>query len=261
MHFWIDKRSNYGIGHNRSMAGVSYQHRRIRSKSIVTAIRQHPPPCVPSTSQHYAKSHHLHSQRNRQIDLEHRSPATRIPNHPTPESSTAQSNPLPNSSLQIVVHSVYPRPEVLPINHVVDSLDSTRSSGITSHWLPIYLKGGICVATAIILLTIKFYYDNYMTGLELLTFGSMSIALLIFSSTIVILRMRKRRLTMSQQFHHEHFAEPVIEPTINNQLTTLTIDEPVDLPPPYAVAIRLPEKQSTFDCSPPPSYDKINMIT
>lgn len=259
MHFWIDKRSNYGIGHNRSMAGVSYQHRRIRSKSIVTPIRQHPPPCVPSTSQHYAKSHHLHHHRNRHVELDHRLPASRIPHHPTPESSSSQSNPLPINIQQIVVHSVYPRPEVLPINHVVDSLDSTRS-GITSHWLPIYLKGGICVATAIILLTIKFYYDNYMTGLELLTFGSMSIALLIFSSTIVILRMRKKRLTLSQRIQQELFAEPVIEPTINNQMTTVTLDEPIDLPPPYAVAIRLPEKQSTIDCSPPPSYEKINMI-
>lgn len=258
MHFWIDKRSNYGIGHNRSMAGVSYQHRRIRSKSIVTPIRQHPPPCVPSTSQHYAKSHHLHSQRNRHAELDHR--PSRIPHHSAPESSSSQINPSPMNSHQIVVHSVYPRPEVLAINHVVDSNHSTRNNSITGQWLPIYLKGGICVATAIILLTIKFYYDNYMTGLELLTFGSMSIALLIFSTTIAIMRMRKKRITLSQQFHHEQFTEPVIEPINNNQMTTLTLNAPVDLPPPYAVAIRLPEKQSTIDCSPPPSYEKINII-
>lgn len=273
MHFWIDKRSNYGIGQNRSMAGLSHQHRRIRSKSIVTPVR-------PSTSQPYAKSHH----RNRHLDLDHRPTAARI-QHSTPESSVLQLTPHPLSSHHVpVIHSVYPREE-LSIN-MNGSIVSSRSNFIANQWLPIYLKGGICVATALTLLTLKLYYDNNLTGLQLLTFGSTSVILLTFAiiTSITYCRIRRNRLTRLPHVYQELFTEPVILPVNNNQMTrmqhvrqelftdpviqpvhsdqmtTELIDECADPPPPYAVAVRLPETHPTIDCSPPPSYEKINII-
>ena len=258
MHFWIDKRSSYGIGHNRSMAGHSYQHRRIRSKSIVTPVRHHPSG-VPSTSQQHAKSH-LHHHRNRHLDLDHRPTAVRIQHHSTPENPALQSNThILNNHRVPVIHSVYAREE-LSVNHLVDPIESSRRSNcIANHWLPIYLKCGICVATALTLLTLKLYYDNDLTGLQLLTFGSTSIMLLAFSITITFLRMRRNRLMQIQRVQHENF-EPVIQPVINNRIREQSIEECVDPPPPYAVAVRLPEKHATIDCSPPPSYEKINII-
>jgi hypothetical protein len=252
MHFWIDKRSSYGIGHNRSMGGVTYQHRRIRSKSIVTPVRQHPPPCVPSTSHQHVKSHH---QRNR--------PAEHTADRPRTLHSSSTEIPAPISNAPAlhaqyvpVIHSVYPRDE-LPLTHVVDSIESSRS--LTNHWLPIYLKGGICVAMAIVLVTLKLYYDNDLNGFQLITFGSMSIVIVIFTVTISFLRSRKSQVLRNQRDVNDNFTELMIEPMMSNQIIVQSIDESVEPPPPYAVALSFPEKQSVYE-SPPPSYEKINII-
>lgn len=262
MHFWIDKRSNYGIGHNRSMAGLTnHQHRRMRSKSIVTPLRQHPA-CIPSTSQHHAKSHHLSHHRNRQLqELDVRTNASRIPQESNPESSTYQSQSAGlNSNHVPVVHSVYPRDETNHLHHVVGN---SRGNAFADTSFPVYLKGGICIAMAIILLTVKLYFDNELNGLQLVTFGSMSLVLLVFTMTITILRMRKKRSMLHLRVENEVSFQPIIdEPVVLNQSTTQSLaeDDSNDLPPPYAVAVRLPEKQSIIDCSPPPSYEKIHMI-
>lgn len=264
MHFWIDKRSSYGIGYNRSMSGLSYQHRRGRAKSIVTPVRQHPPPCVPSTS-HHAKSHHLHHHRSRHGD-EHRTSQSRVTQNVVAAVSTAEnhapiSHPATlNTQYVPVIHSVYPRDE-LPVNLVVESNDSSRSNSVTNHWLPIYLKGGICVAMAIILVTLKLYYDNDLSGLQLLAFGLMSIVIVLFTTTVSVLRMKKNRAMMlhNQRDHNDNYTGRAIQPH-NNQILMQSSDEANEPPPPYAVAVAFPDKQSVAYESPPPSYEKINII-
>jgi hypothetical protein len=246
MHFWIDKRSSYGIGHNRPGMGCqSYQPRRIRSKSVlIPQIPIRPP--IPS--HHIIKSNH---HRNRNVDSDHHRPitASRTQQHST-TSSQVQSIPIQHVP---VIHSVYPRDELSVVNHVVDS-ENTRSDGVINHWLPLQIICGICIMFATALVLLKLYFDNEMTGVQLLSFGSISIAFLICTTTISILRMRKNRLNLSRR--NEVFTETIIEPMgqqITIQLQSCGSLEP---PPPYNVAINLPEKQS----SPPPSYEKIHII-
>lgn len=253
MHFWIDKRSSYGIGHNRSLAGLSYQHRRIRTKPIVVPARQN---CSTGAPSSFAKPHNHH--RNRQMDFDHRSTAARL-NQINSQHQTSENSALPNShhlSTQQVpaIHSVYTRHE-LPVSHLVDPIENSRSC-VGNYWLPIYLKGGICVTTALTLLTLKLYYDNVLTAIQLLIFGSTSLILMTFIVTITLLRMRRMR---NQSVQRENI-EPVIQPVIINQMTTQSIDGCIDHPPPYAVAVTFPEKHATINCSPPPSYEKINII-
>jgi hypothetical protein len=257
MHFWIDKRSSYGIGYNRSMSGLSYQHRRVRSKSIVTPVRQHLPPCIPSTS-HHAKSH----LRSRNIEQENRANQSRTTPNISGIASAVDSRASValNSQYVPVIHSVYPRHDEMAINPVIDSNESSRSNSVTNHWLPIYLKGGICVAMALILVTLKLYYDNDLSGLQMLAFGLMAIVIVLFTMTISVLRMKKNRAVLNLRDHNDNFTELVIQPH-NNQILLQSIDEVNEPPPPpYAVAVAYPEKQSTIYESPPPSYEKINII-
>lgn len=228
MHFWIDKRqSSYGIGgHNRSMAGLSYQHRRIRSKSLTTQARLNASCILPQA----AEQSRTNPQRT------HQQPSTQ-----NASSLNAQHVP--------VIHSVYIR-DTLPVSHLVDSLESSRSSAVTNHWLPIYLKSGICFAMAITLLALKLYYDNDIKVLHLLWFGGTLIVLLILSIIVSTIRMRRSR--------NESFTTTIIEPAEVNHATTHSTSYEIDeLPPPYAIAVRLPEKVLE---SPPPSYEKINII-
>ncbi|CRK93978.1 CLUMA_CG007504, isoform A [Clunio marinus] len=260
MHFWIDKRSNYGIGYNRSMAGLSYQHRRLRSKSLVTPMRQYTS-SPPSTSQHHLKSHHLHyHHRHRLGDFEqHRLPPPLRAQHSSNENRSNASSFQANNYPTPVIHSVHPRDEST-INHVDDLIHNTRRNSVINNWLPIYLKGVICITTAIILLALKLYYDNELTTLQLVTFCSMSILFMVFTTIISLLRIGRNRLTRSENFH-----EQIIEPSTmaSNQITTQSNNcDTIELPPPYHVALTLPDKNSSFKCeeSPPPSYDKINII-
>jgi hypothetical protein len=264
MHFWIDKRSSYGIGYNRSMSGLSYQHRRVRSKSIVTPVRQHLPPCIPSTS-HHAKSHHLHHHRSRHAEQDHRASQSRVTQNVSGSASAIEhhapvAHPVAlNSQYVPVIHSVYPRHDEMTINPGTESNDSSRSNSVTNHWLPIYLKGGICVAMALVLVTLKLYYDNDLSGLQMLAFGLMAVVIVLFTMTVSVLRMKKNRAVLNLRDHNDNFAELVIQPH-NNQIVLQSIDEVNEPPPPYALAISFPEKQSAVYESPPPSYEKINII-
>lgn len=262
MHFWIDKRSNYGIGHNRSMAGFSYQHRRIRAKSMVTPMRLHPP-SVPSTSQQHVKTHHPHHHRNRHAEFEHRSPAARLNQHSSSESAGSSSSPLPLNQQHVpVVHSVYPRDE-LTINHVADS--SEVGHRIVANWLPIYIKIAFqALFLLFILVSLGICSNNQLNGLSMLVFGITCFVFFIITTTISIKRMRKN-LFFDQRIQNETFTETIIEPAINNQMATHSVScETIEPPPPYALAIKLPEKKSTSHYkaqeSPPPSYEKISIV-
>lgn len=246
MHFWIDKRSSYGMGHNRSMAGFSHQHRRMRSKSIVTPIRQHPP-SIPSTSQQQFKTIlHINNMRP---------PSTHQPRREAPQSSSnsIQLNPhhVP------VVHSVYPRDE-LPITHVVESLESSRRNKACDNW-PLYLKIGFeALFLLFALVALKFCYNNELTAPQLIVFSILSIMFFVLTTTISILRMRKNRM-FRQRIQHEHFSNP----TVQAMPAQVHIVDNIEPPPPYAIAVHLPEKQSTpykLRETPPPSYEKINDI-
>lgn len=263
MHFWIDKRSSYGIGlgHSRMhMGGQNFHHHRMRSKSIVTPIRQHPPPaCVPSSSQNHVKSHHLHHHRSRHVESDNR-PAHQSrqqQQHSSHETSAPIPIPTINTQHVPVIHSMHTRMD-LPINHVVDPLENSRT-GLANQWLPIYLKCAISVSMAIILLTLKLYYDNDLNSLQLLSFWSISIVLLMYTTIISILRMRKSRSLMNQP-GLENFLDRV-EPTTTNQVSTQHADDSMELPPPYAVAIMLPEKAFKPQESPPPSYASAEKLT
>lgn len=112
---------------------------------------------------------------------------------------------------------------------------------------------------AIILLTLKLYYDNDLNSLQLLTFWSMSIVLLMYTTIISVLRMRKGRSMISQP-GLENFLDRV-EPSTTNQVTTQRHDDSSEPPPPYAVAITLPEKAFKPQESPPPSYASAEKLT
>lgn len=263
MHFWIDKRSNYGIGHNRSMAGFSYQHRRIRAKSMVIPIRQHPP-SVPSTSQQHVKTHHPHHHRNRLAEFEHRSPASRIHQHSAAESSSSSSSSTShhlNHQHVPVIHSVYPRDE-LAINHVVDSTEIDNR--IVANWLPIYIKIGFqALFLLFILVSLGICSNSQLNGLSMLVFAITCVVFFIITTTISIKRMRKN-LLFEQRIRNEAFTETIVEPATNNQSTVHSVScETIEPPPPYALAIKLPEKQSAHykpQESPPPSYEKISIV-
>lgn len=258
MHFWIDKRSSYGIGYNRSMSGLSYQHRRVRSKSLVTPVRQHLPSSRPSTYQ--AKSNHLPSSNS---DSEHRivQPRSRqsVPATPSRVENAPVSHPIAlNSQYVPVIHSVYPRQDEINTISVIESNRSSRSS-VTNNWLPIYLKSGICVAMALVLVALKLYYDNDLSGLQLLAFSLMTIVIVLSTVTVSILRMKKNRTVLNLRDHNDNYANLVLHPQ-SNQIMLQSIDE-VELPPSYDLAVSFPEKRFvTPHESPPPSYDKINII-
>lgn len=267
MHFWIDKRSSYGIGHNRMAGLTSYHHRnRIRSKSIITpqiAIRPHP---IPSTSHHQNAKSHQH--RNRHVEPDHRPNTTtsRTEQHSITIPPQVPSIPMHlNSQYVPVIHSVYPREEV-SINHLVESTESTRSNGIIYHWLPIQIICVICISLAIAFLVLKLYFDNEVTGLHVLSFGSICIAFLMCTTTISILRMRKTQYTLRQRLQNDIFTGTAVDSLNHNQIIMQShCDVSTEPPPPYNVAINLPDKQSTLQINkqsltPPPSYEKINII-
>lgn len=240
MHFWIDKRSNYGIGQNRSLTGLSYPNRRVRNKPMLAPCRP-PVPCVPSTSHQHSKS--LHPPRTRPSAPEN-----------VPVAAPAQSIAL-NIHHVPVIHPVYVSMEHLQVNHVVESSEHTSHELTLKRCFPIYLKCVLCVSIMLTLLTVKFYEDNNRAGLFwlLAAFGSVSLLLLLLPIMLTnCVCERKRRTTISQN-------EVVLNPTRNNQEATHDI-ESLEPPPPYAVAVKLADKAFIPQESPPPSYEKINII-
>lgn len=244
MHFWIDKRatfggrSNFGLGYNRSigMSGMSYQHRRMRSKSLVTPIRQFPPPSVPSSS-HHAKSQHLHHQQRQR--------------HVPPEGAVAASNAISLNSHHIpVVHSVYPE---LATNHV-DSIEGITSERPLRRCFFVYLKCVLCISVLLIFLTVKLYEDNNQIGLIWLLTSFGSICLVLF-----LLCVTKRRAPSVTNPPSRVSPVRFSNTRVIHNHGLIIHDESPEPPPPYE-AVRLNEKAFITKESPPPSYEKINSI-
>lgn len=110
-----------------------------------------------------------------------------------------------------------------------------------------------------ILVALKFCINNELTAPQLIFFGFISFAFFILIS---VLRMRKN--LFDQTVQSELMTETIVEPVINNQMTAQSQSgETIEPPPPYAVAVKLPEKQTALylgEESPPPSYEKISII-
>lgn len=240
MHFWIDKRASYSIGpsHSRSMAGFSYhQQRRMKPKPLpMLMLRPHPPPplAAPSTSQQHFKTHHLH--RSRHAEFEHRS-------RMQPQNSQSSSPPV-NVQHQIPeIRLISPRDE-LPAT--VISTDGAQRDSFR-YW-PIFLKNGL---KALFLLTTQLAFAHYI-HYELTYFH---IALFVLLSVFFFLGS----ITFSAiEIHQRHRNSSTANPITLRSPSSDTIEPP----PPYAVAIHLPEKVSSYKVreSPPPSYEKINEI-
>lgn len=257
MHFWIDKRSSFGIGHNRSMAGLSYQHRRIRSKSIAPPARQSLPG-APSASLHYAKSPHLHHQRNRHVVVDSRPTSSRLLQRANPGNAVLPSVPC-ISSQSVPTPTICPREAHSPSIHLIDPTEDTGNdcTDINWTWIPIYLIGGISITSSLTFLILDLYNKNALNVVHILTFGTISIMLLIFTIIRTIVRNRWMRYERGQPEHSNNRANQTV---INHPMATQSIEECLDPPPPYAVAVKLPENHIIIDCSPPPSYEKINVI-
>jgi hypothetical protein len=167
-----------------------------------------------------------------------------------------------NSQHVPVIHSVYPRDD-LPVNHVVDSIESTRSSREFGY-VPICIKV-FCHALFLLflLVSLHFCYSHEVNIYQLIIFILMSFIFFMITMFIVILRL-KRNEFFEHNVQIENLTATIVEPAMNIQMSTPSHSNvTVEPPPPYAVAVNLPEKQSAVyqaQESPPPSYEKINMI-
>lgn len=289
MHFWIDKRSPFGpcIGPNRSLAGFNHQ-RRLRSKSMVTPIK----------SYHHNRQHHQVSEQH-----QHHNNSAQSSHHPTPmdsSTSSSSSSPIPSSQTAYrmpVIHSVYRHNtmtladvNVTPAGpHNADNLsiitDDLPRTSEHNQFQPIYLKFGISVALATILLTLKLYFDHQMTSVQFISFAAIAILFLMLTCVVALLRRQKQLPPMNeqaaqqqrnQQQHQQQmpttFQSPAV-PSATNSINyeSIIAQRPQQImmglgpPPPYHIAILLPDNakidaSKMHDESPPPTYDKIAII-
>jgi hypothetical protein len=276
MHFWIDKRSSYGLGqHSRPSgmgSGFGYQPRRNRktnsqqtsssSSSSATSSAQRQQTVAPSTSSLNSQGkmtnnrqlphhHHHHHHRHRGRNQQHSGDDVALQNIliEDEESTTQNANSLMSNS-QI--------PAVLPVylDNVIATHQTIESTCIqttaVNHWLPIQIICGLCMILAITLVLLKLYFESYMTGFQVVSLILISIVFLILTTLISLLQSRRKRLSQLQTTLNSH----------NGQTAALVqTTELLDSPPPYALALSLPEKQSEIEISsPPPSYEKINII-
>lgn len=285
MHFWIDKRSPFGpcIGPNRSLAGFNYQ-RRSRSKSMVTPIE----------SYHHNRQHHTVSEQ--QHHHQHQNNSAQIGHHLTPmdsSTSSSSSSPIPSQTAyrMPVIHSVYrhntmtlAEVNVTPAGpHHADNLsiitDDLPRTSEHNQFQPIYLKFGISVALATILLTLKLYFDHQMTSVQFISFSAIAILFLMLTCVVALLRRQKQlppvnELTTQQRDNQQQQQMPTTfqSPATNSiNYESIIAQRPQQImmglgpPPPYHIAILLPDNAKldatkVHDESPPPTYDKIAII-
>lgn len=278
MHFWIDKRSPFGpcIGPNRSLAGFNHQ-RRLRSKSMVTPIK----------SYHHNRQHH-------QVSEQQHHNSAQSSHHPTPmdsSTSSSSSSPIPSQTAyrMPVIHSVYRHNtmtladvNVTPANpHNADNLsiitDDLPRTSEHNQFQPIYLKFGISVALATILLTLKLYFDHQMTSVQFISFAAIAILFLMLTCVVALLRRQKQLPPINEQRNQQQqppatFQSPAV-PSATNSINyeSIIAQRPQQImmglgpPPPYHIAILLPDNakmdaSKMHDESPPPTYDKIAII-
>lgn len=175
MHFWIDKRSSYGIG-RPGMGGIaSYQPRGVHVGGS-------------ARSNQYVKSFH---PRNRHID--------NLRQIPRQHNNSSASSQMHLNQHQVPVH---PHEDLR-----VEMTENIRNN----HWLPIQIICAICVMLATTLIVLKLYYDNEMTSLHVLLFILISLILFISTITLFILRIRQSSQILLQRENQNDNFEIVID--------------------------------------------------
>lgn len=295
MHFWIDKRSSYGFGHYQrpGMAGFGYYPRRNRaakagggnapaphslssSNAAGSSSSSSSQPSSASSHQlqgkttnhhhhHHHRAHHHHHRNQRGgvalgADVE-------LQQDFIDNSSDLDSHHVP------VVHSMYPNDDLTAASHPHDTTSRHNENGgggslLANQWLPIQIICGLCMILAITLVLLKLYFESYMTGFQVLSLILMSFVLLILTTLLSLLRTRRKR--PSPQLQRHSLVESQLQSSITSgsqqqQQTVIVQSSPppatCEPPPPYALALTLPEKQSDINSTtPPPSYEKINII-
>ncbi|XP_062562931.1 uncharacterized protein LOC134226281 [Armigeres subalbatus] len=148
--------------------------------------------------------------------------------------------------------------------------------GHDAQLLPAHLKCGMWASLALATVFVagaKFYFDHQGTGLEVLIFCAFSATFFLAACTVSLCR-RPRDLQMpgnnvisetisngepSSLQHNPDLMSSTPSTMLNGsvggaQPNTLGVLAP---PPPYHIAILLPESTKETDETPPPSYDKI----
>lgn len=153
-----------------------------------------------------------------------------------------------SSNSQALTHQ--PVPDHAPPTSNVEYTESSNQSGAI---LSIYIKIGICVAAAIVVMALKLYFDNVLTGLQLVTFGSLSVIFFGFTLTISDrLCLSNKPVQTESLLEHESVVidevqtqsneESMTQPESNSLITeppayaVVAIDEPIEPPPSYAIA-------------------------
>ncbi|KAL9704487.1 hypothetical protein quinque_008005 [Culex quinquefasciatus] len=183
-------------------------------------------------------------------------------------------------SMNHIYSNSSPQPNAIEIDHsgTLGTLNQhVAHVGHDAQLLPAHLKCGMWASLALATVFVagaKFYFDHQGTGLEVLIFCAFSATFFLAACTVSLCR-RPRDLQMP--------ANNVISETISNAEQTSLQNNP-DLmngnpspllngsvggmipanslavlapPPPYHIAILLPESTKDLDETPPPSYDKI----
>lgn len=274
MHFWIDKHASFGpcIGPNRSLTGFNHQ-RRLRSKSMVTPIKSY---------HHHNRQQHNHHHNT--VSDQNNSASTSMDS--STSSSSSSPVPLQTAYRMPVIHSVY-RHNTMTLADVnvvtpavsqnADNLSMTDDLPRTSEhsqFQPIYLKFGISVALATILLTLKLYFDHQMTSVQFISFAAIAILFLMLTCVVALLRRQKQLPTINENTtRNEHLPTTFQSPDTTNNINyeSIIAQRPQQImmglgpPPPYHIAILLPDNAKSdatklHDESPPPTYDKIAII-
>lgn len=287
MHFWIDKRSSYGLGHYQrpGMSGFGYYPRRTRaaktggttppaphsqqsSASSSSAAgsssqpRQHIAPS--SSAQHGKPTNHHHHHHHRSHHHRNQRSETAL----TADVELQQD--FADLDSHHVVHSMF-QPDDMTTSHPLEATARNGSNGgsiMSNQWLPIQIICGLCMILAITLVLLKLYFESYMTGFQVLSLILMSFVLLILTTLLSLLRTRRKRPSTSSQLQRHSLVESQVQSSITSgsqQQTVIVQSSPpsatCEPPPPYALALTLPEKQSDIKITtPPPSYEKINII-
>ncbi|XP_055596154.1 uncharacterized protein LOC129746505 [Uranotaenia lowii] len=170
----------------------------------------------------------------------------------------------------------------IEIDHSSGSLAGTGTFsqhhhvGHDAQLLPAHLKCGMWASLALATVFVagaKFYFDHQGTGLEVLIFCAFSATFFLAACTVSLCR-RPRDLQMpvnnvisetisngeqSSLPNNPDIVTSNPSPLLNGSLggtqqNSMAVMAP---PPPYHIAILLPESTKDTDESPPPSYDKI----
>ncbi|XP_058837622.1 uncharacterized protein LOC131693645 [Topomyia yanbarensis] len=148
--------------------------------------------------------------------------------------------------------------------------------GQDAQLLPAHLKCGMWASLALAAVFVagaKFYFDHQGTGLEVLIFCAFSATFFLAACTVSLCRRPRdlqipgnnvisETISIGEQNSLQNNPDLVNSnpsPLLNGsvgvaQQTSLSVMAP---PPPYHIAILLPENTKEPDESPPPSYDKI----